>query len=77
MTLQPSALKFGLLGCGTMGRCILTGLLEHKAIEASSIIASVQSEVSQEQLLSAYPGIQVFVESNDLLVSQCDVILIW
>jgi pyrroline-5-carboxylate reductase len=65
-------LSVGIIGCGTMGKCILRGL---ECTADKKIYASVASEESKQELQRLYPHVSVVTE-NKTVVLNSDIIII-
>lgn len=71
-----SECRLGIIGCGTMGRCIVAALLESGILQATQIKASVHHPETQEKLQSRFTNISV--TTNNLEVCQwATTILLW
>jgi pyrroline-5-carboxylate reductase len=71
---MASKLKVGIIGLGTMGRCIVSGLLESKKFTKQSIGFTTRQESSQAKAASEL-GIVSFKTNADL-VAQCETLIL-
>lgn len=71
-----SAKKLAIIGCGTMGQCILTGLLRAAAYKPDEIVASVRREEAAERLVGEFPGTR-FTLDNHEAISTASLIILW
>lgn len=66
--------KIGFIGCGNMGKAMISGLLSSKEVRSGDIIASVSSKASKERLENEFnilvttDNIKVASESNILFL---------
>ena len=68
-------LSIGVLGCGTMGKCILSGLFDSGSVQVSRVYASVSSDGSAASLKEEYPLVNVTLDNREV-VERCDFILL-
>lgn len=68
--------RLGIIGCGTMGRCIISALLESGTLHARQIQGSVQQEASKQQLEEAFPDC-AFSTNNQAVAEWSTVVLLW
>lgn len=68
--------KLGIVGCGTMGRCIMSALVETGTLEWSQIQATVHREETRDRLLRLFPSSTIWME-NESVCKWANIILIW
>lgn len=71
-----SECRLGVIGCGTMGRCIVAALLESDTLQASQIMASVHHPETQERLQQQFTTVQVTTD-NCKVCQWASVVLVW
>lgn len=71
-----SECRLGIIGCGTMGRCMVAALLESGILQATQIKASVHHPETQDRLQNQFKDISV--TTNNLEVCQwATIIILW
>ena len=76
MVVQVVSKALGIIGCGTMGQAIMTGLIKSKAFDAADIVATARTEGTRERLQSLYPGV-AFTTDNEQAVRESNIIILW
>lgn len=71
---MASKLSVGIIGLGTMGRCIVSGLLESKKLKSAQIGFTTRHDASAAKA-EADLGI-IRYKNNEELVAQCDTLLL-
>lgn len=71
-----SECRLGIIGCGTMGKCIVAALLESGTLRADQVRASVHHPETQERFRRQFRDIHV--TTNNLEVCQwATAVLLW
>lgn len=66
--------KVGFIGCGNMGRAILSGLMTSRKFEAKDVIASAKSKSTLDKLATEF-GIET-TEKNTLAAKEAEIIFL-
>ena len=69
-------LNLGIIGCGTMGACIISALLGSHFLNPEQIQGSVQHPESMEKLQKQFPTV-TFTLDNEDIAGWANVLLIW
>jgi pyrroline-5-carboxylate reductase len=73
---ESGDIKLGIIGCGTMGKCIMTAILESGTLEWSQVRGTANKPETIAKLKRLYPAAE-FERSNGNITAWANVILIW
>lgn len=76
MELPSEDVRLGIIGCGTMGKCIMSALIESGTLQSSQIQGSVNHEETAVRLKRLFPN-SLFHTDNREISNWANVILIW
>ncbi|PJF18910.1 Pyrroline-5-carboxylate reductase [Paramicrosporidium saccamoebae] len=76
ITMETAEVRLGIIGCGTMGKCIMAALIESGTLEASQIRGTAGREETVVRLKRLFPASQ-FACGNEETTEWANVILLW
>ena len=68
--------RLGIIGCGTMGRCVLSALLDSGALKGTQVRGTVAHEENVSRLQKLYPD-SAFSTDNQAVCQWANLILLW
>lgn len=74
--METAEVRLGIIGCGTMGKCIMAALIESGTLEPTQIRGTVQREETAVRLKRLFPASQ-FACENEETTKWANIILIW
>lgn len=74
--LASEDVRLGIIGCGTMGKCIMSALIESGTLQPTQIQGSVNREETLVRLKRLFPA-SLFHVDNREISSWANIILIW
>lgn len=74
--MEDSAIRLGIIGCGTMGKCIMSALIDAETLKASQIRGTVNHEETVQRLKRLFPESH-FMTGNEETIEWANIVLIW
>lgn len=68
--------RLGIIGCGTMGRCVLSALLDSDTLKGTQVRGTVAHEENVSRLHKLYPD-STFSTDNQAVCQWANLILLW